>query len=78
MIRVLGIVGSPRSNGNTERLVGEALKTSAEKGAETELIKLTDKEIKPCDACLSCRKNGECRIKDGFQKIFEKMKNFRF
>lgn len=72
MIHVIGIVGSPRAEGNTEKLVAEALKAAAEE-AQTELIRLADKEIKPCDACLSCRKTGECRIKDDFQEIFEKM-----
>ena len=73
MIYVIGIAGSPRVEGNTEKLVTEALKTAAEEGAQTELIRLANKEIKPCDACLSCRKTGECRIKDDFQEIFEKM-----
>jgi multimeric flavodoxin WrbA len=73
MIKVIGIVGSPRVGGNTEIIVNEALKTAREEGAETELIRLSDKEIKPCDACLSCRKTGECRIKDDFQEIFDKM-----
>jgi len=73
MIRVLGIVGSPRVGGNTEGLVAEALKAAAEDGAETELVRLADKEIKPCDACLSCRKTLECRVKDDFGPIFDKM-----
>ncbi|MEM2111931.1 MAG: flavodoxin family protein [Candidatus Bathyarchaeia archaeon] len=73
MICVLGIVGSPRIMGNTERLVDEALKAAREEGAHVELIRLANKDIKPCDACLSCRRTGECRIKDDFQPIFEKM-----
>lgn len=73
MIYVIGIVGSPRIGGNTEILVAEALRTIAEENIKTELIRLADKEIKPCDACLSCRKTGECRIKDDFQEIFDKM-----
>lgn len=73
MIYIVGVVGSPRVNGNTEILLSEALKTAAEDGAQTELIRLADKEIKPCDACFSCRQTGECRIKDDFQEIFEKM-----
>jgi len=73
MIRVLGIVGSPRVGGNTEQLVAEALRVAAEEGAETELLRLADKEVKPCDACLSCRETGECHIEDDFRPIFEKM-----
>lgn len=73
MISILGIVGSPRSGGNTELLVAEALKTAEENGACTELLKLAGKEIKPCDACGSCSTSKECKIKDDFQEIFEKM-----
>ncbi len=73
MIHIVGIVGSPRVGGNTERLVAEALKATEEDGAETELLRLANKEIKPCDACLSCKQTGECRIEDDFKPIFEKM-----
>ncbi|MBS7653149.1 flavodoxin family protein [Candidatus Bathyarchaeota archaeon] len=73
MIYIVGIVGSPRFNGNTEILLSEALKAAAEDGAKTELIRLAGKEVKPCDACFSCRETGECRIKDDFKEVFEKM-----
>jgi multimeric flavodoxin WrbA len=73
MMHILGIVGSPRVEGNTERVVAEALKAAEEDGAETELLRLADRDVKPCDACLSCRKTGECRIPDDFNPIFEKM-----
>jgi multimeric flavodoxin WrbA len=73
MIYIIGIVGSPRIGGNTEILVMEALRAAAEEEAQTELIRLAEKEVKPCDACLSCKKTGECRIKDDFQEIFNKM-----
>ena len=70
---IVGIVGSPRKKGNTERLVSEALRVVEEKGVNTDLVRLAGKEIKPCDACLSCKKTGECHIKDDFREIFDKM-----
>jgi len=73
MIRIIGIVGSPRVGGNTELLVMEALRAAEEEGAQVELIRLAGKEIKPCEACLTCRETKECRIKDDFQEIFNKM-----
>lgn len=73
MIHILGIVGSPRKQGNTELFVSEALKAAEGNGVETELVRLAGKEVKPCDACLSCRKTGECRVEDDFKFIFEKM-----
>lgn len=73
MIRILAIVGSPRIGGNTEILASEALKAAAEEGVETEMVRLAEKEVKPCDACLSCRVTRDCRIRDDFQGIFDKM-----
>lgn len=75
MVKVIGIVGSPQRGGNTEFLVKEALKAAAEEGAETELIMLLDKEIRPCDGCETCGQTGECHIKDDLKPIFEKMLN---
>ncbi|MCD6264250.1 flavodoxin family protein [Candidatus Bathyarchaeota archaeon] len=73
MVRVLGIVGSPRVGGNTERLVAEALRAAEEEGAETKLLRLAGREIRACDACLSCRRTGECRIEDDFGPVFDEM-----
>ncbi|MGQ9788503.1 MAG: flavodoxin family protein [Candidatus Hadarchaeaceae archaeon] len=73
VIKLLGIVGSPRAGGNTEILVNETLKAAAEDGATVELMRLCDKEIKPCDGCRSCRETKECRISDDFITVFDKM-----
>jgi multimeric flavodoxin WrbA len=73
MIHIVAIVGSPRIGGNTELLAAETLKAAEEEGAKTILVSLANKEIKPCDACLVCRKTGECRIKDDFKSVFDKM-----
>jgi len=53
--------------------VGYALKAAEEEDAETEMITLWDKDVKPCDGCRSCRKTKKCHIKDDFQKIWKKM-----
>jgi len=72
-MKVLGIVCSPRKGGNTEILVQEALAGAQTRGAETELLTIWDKDIRPCDGCLSCEKTGECHIKDDVQEIYPKL-----
>jgi len=72
-LKIIGIVGSSRIEGNTEILTRIALEEAEKEGVETELIALADKEIKPCDACLSCRETGKCHIKDDLHPILEKM-----
>ncbi len=37
VVKLLGIVGSPRRGGNTEFMMREALKAAEQEGAETEL-----------------------------------------
>ncbi|MBM4447669.1 MAG: flavodoxin family protein, partial [Chloroflexi bacterium] len=58
---------------NSEILVQEALAGAQACGAETELITIWDKDIRPCDGCLSCEKTGKCHIKDDVQVIYPKM-----
>ena len=73
-MKALAIVGSPRKQGNTEILTRHALKAIEEEGLETELISLADLDIKPCTACMVCRKEESCPIDDDFWPIYIKMK----
>ena len=75
MVKITGIVGSPRSNGNTENLVTEALQSAKDAGAEIELIKLGTAEIEPCIACDICKATGECAIYDDMSGILEKIRD---
>jgi len=47
-LNILALVGSPRSGGNTDFLVDQALAEAAELGAETEKIILSQYDVKPC------------------------------
>jgi multimeric flavodoxin WrbA len=75
LVKIIGIVGSPRSNGNTENLVTEALQSAKDAGAEIEIIKLGTAEIEPCIACDICKATGECAIYDDVGEILEKIKD---
>jgi multimeric flavodoxin WrbA len=73
IIRVLGIVGSPRRNGNTEILVDEALRGAKEAGAAIEKVVLSELDIAPCEACDACVDTGECIIVDAMEDLFPRM-----
>ena len=60
-MKVLGLVCSPRKEGNTEILVSQALASAKESGAETELLHVADMNIAPCDACGACAAQW-CRV----------------
>ena len=70
-MRVLGIVCSPRKNGNTEILMNEALKVAREAGCETETFLMSEKHVAPCDACGTCFQTGGCVIQDDMQDLYE-------
>lgn len=70
-MKVLGLNGSPRRGGNTDILLAEVMRGAQSKGAETEIILLSDLEIAPCTHCDACEKLGECIIKDDMQKVYD-------
>ena len=72
-MRLLGIVCSPRKNGNTEILVKESLKVAVEAGWQTGLFLMSEKEVAPCDACGACHGTGACVIKDDMQELYKLM-----
>jgi len=71
-MKIVGISGSPRKNGNTEILVKEALKGVEEEGLKTEFISLAGKNINYCLGCPKSEcKEGVCKIKDDMQEFYE-------
>lgn len=72
-MKIVGIIGSPRKNGNTDTLVSSVLKGAYEYGAETEKIYLSDLNFKGCIGCEGCKKTGKCVIKDDMQMVYKKM-----
>jgi multimeric flavodoxin WrbA len=64
IMKVLGIVGSPRrERGRTDALVQSALQGAKGAGAETEMMYLADRDPKPCAACAGgCFGTAECKM----------------
>ena len=87
-MKILGINGSQRREGNSYLLLKSALegaKKEDDKLIETEILQLRDFEIKPCEAHYSglheaknwgCGKEPyKCILKDDFEAVFQKMIN---
>jgi len=74
--KILGIVGSPRRNSNTEVMVRKALEGAEEAGrVETDILLLAGKKINPCNSCFKCKEKFDfCvfRFKDDMQEYYEK------
>jgi len=72
-MKVLGIMGSPRRQSNTEILLDKALEGAREAGAEIEKVLVSKLKISPCLEIYACLKDGNCAIKDDMQLLYEKL-----
>ena len=66
-VRVIGLAGSPRRNGNTEALLDRFLAGAADCGAQVEKVVLARLKVKGCVACDECHETGACAIRDAFR-----------
>ncbi len=58
-MKVIGLNGSPRKNGNTAVLIDTVLTELQKEGIETERIQLGGKKIHGCTACMKCFANQD-------------------
>jgi len=73
MKKILAVVGSPRKNGNTHILVRKIADGVKARGAPVEELFLADLNIKECDGCHRCWKDGLCNKKDDMCGIYPKI-----
>jgi multimeric flavodoxin WrbA len=69
--QIIGISGSPIKNSNTDRLIQAVLENS---GLATEFVKLSKINVRPCIACLGCKKDNVCKVKDDYPDLAEKVR----
>lgn len=76
-MKVLGIVGSMRKDGNTDKLVEAVLGAvkEAKPKIRTQAVHLSELEIGPCRGCYdACAKTPyKCVVKDDFQGLVQRM-----
>jgi multimeric flavodoxin WrbA len=75
-VKAIALSGSPRKDGNTDTLLRRCLAGLADRGAEGELVRLADLDLRPCTGCGGCKRRQDrtCTIKDdGFHEVFERM-----
>ena len=73
-MKVIGLTGSPRKNGNTAKRVARVLAGAVEQGAEVAHYPLNDMEIKGCQACGHCKSHEGCVIDDDMQKLYTELR----
>ena len=61
-MKAIGIVGSPRKNGNTDILVSRVLEGAREAGLDTSKYLLNEMKYSGCQACDYCKSHEGCRL----------------
>ena len=75
-MKAIAFNGSPRKDGNTTILIRRLLDGLEHEGIETELVQLSEKEIRGCIACYKCfeSQDGRCAVKnDAANEYIEKI-----
>lgn len=75
MKKILALMGSPRINKNTNKILDLMLKGAEDKGHEINKIYISKENISHCTGCNYCAKKGDCIIKDDMVKIYEYIDN---
>ena len=71
-MKIIGLIASPRKEGNTAWIVNKILEGAKEQGAEIQSWYFSDLDIQPCRGCWGCHKGDQgCVIKDDMQKLNE-------
>jgi multimeric flavodoxin WrbA len=77
-LKILAVIGSPRINGNTYKLVNliEKELKARDKEIEFEYVQLCRINLQPCKGCYMCIEKGEekCPLKDERESLEAKMK----
>ncbi len=73
MAKILAVGGSPRKGGNTDLLLSKIAEGAGAAGAEVELIRLGELQIRECDGCHACWKGRPCSKKDDMLAVYPKI-----
>ncbi len=72
-MKILAINGSPKKGSFSDGSLKIAVSFLQRQGAEVELVRLADRDIKDCLGCFSCLKTGKCLLADDMEDIILKM-----
>lgn len=67
---VLAVSASPRRQGNSEMLLQSFSQGLQKEGKNVKIIRISDLDFRPCNACEKCATTGECVLRDDMQDIY--------
>lgn len=76
MIRIVGILGSPRHDGNSSTVANRFLETAKKLGAEVKVYELNQLNFRDCQTCCACKiSSEECILKDDISEAIMSIMN---
>jgi putative NADPH-quinone reductase len=73
--KVIGILGSPLTEGNTAQLFEQALKGAADAGCEVEKIVIVNLDFQACQEMMFCKEHETCILDDDMQALYPKLRD---
>jgi multimeric flavodoxin WrbA len=69
-MKIVSLLGSPRTAGNSSTIANHVLKIAGELGAETRSFELNRLNYQGCQACYACKtKLDRCVLKDDLSEV---------
>ncbi len=72
---VIGILGSPLPEGNTAKLLSQAIRGATDAGCSTETILVSNLDYQPCMEMMFCKEHDTCIMDDDMQQAYSKIRN---
>ncbi len=75
-MKIVSLLGSPRTGGNSSTIARHFLKTAASLGAETSVYELNQLTYRGCQGCYACKtKLDICGLKDDLTEVLAAVKD---
>ncbi len=72
--KVIGLLGSPLSDGNTAKLLDRALKGAEDAGCTVEKIEVASLDFQACMEMMFCKDHETCIMDDDMQQLYPKFR----
>ena len=72
--KIIGLLGSPLTEGNTAQLLDRALKGAEDAGCEVEKIVVVNLDFQACQEMMFCKEHETCILDDDMQAMYPKFR----
>ncbi len=72
--KIIGLLGSPLTEGNTAQLLDRALKGAEDAGCSVEKIVVTNLDFQACQEMMFCKEHETCILDDDLQAMYPKFR----